>query len=213
MEVPELSDTFPQVRTPLYRRINTRQAQLVEMAARWNADYFTICATGPLSGGEANLQNLLQGDASLTVPEASQIKRVQVMDPGTSAYAAGRKVHVMPLSQMNAELPPRVVITNGVIKQVDTDLAGVVSVQVFYTRRPAAITATTSVVGIPEPHDHLLELDLAKALCARATAIDGKDRSGIVAYLTSQEEQDLALFEGHVRSQTVLTARFYDTAS
>lgn len=193
----EFTNTVPSTRSVLYRRIGVRQQQLFARAASVNADYFGICATGGLDDGAADL-----GDFAPPVEAPESITRVEIADPGSSPYDEGTEIRVVPSTDVGVELPPRMTLRNRVLRQVSTDLAGVLSIRVAYSRVPLAIGPADGAVTvqIPAPHDELLVVDLTKTMLTKGVDMDGAARGAALELLATEEAELLLAFDSHVAS-------------
>lgn len=208
-EAAEFGSTFPTTRTTLYRRASTRQQQLFAMAAQIDPDWAGFCVEGDVVNNEADLGPMLRGEVD-DVPAAERVSRVHVNDPGTSVWASGREVAMVPSDDTGVGLPPRVIYRGGIFRGVGNDLAGVASITVYYSRRPAPITGPNQVLEIPEPHTDLIVYDLARSLVQKATAVDAKVREQAVAYFNGQEEAATAAFREYIENFVSDTWRFLE---
>lgn len=201
------SSDFPTARSVLYRRVGVRQQQLYTRSGRINQDWAGICATATLSSGAADLK-----DMASPVKAASQITLVEIADEGTSTYSSGDEVNIVPGDDAkDAAFAPRATIRNMVLEGVGTDLDLVTSVKVFYVKLPFAIAATDGAVEIelPEPHDELLIVDLARFILKLAPGTD-RTQEGIET-LTAEEADALQSFDAYVGGFANQQARFGPT--
>jgi hypothetical protein len=206
-EAAEFGSTFPTTRTTLYRRASTRQQQLFAMAAQIDPDWAGFCVEGDVVDGAVNLAPMLRGDVE-GIPAAERVSRVHVNDPGTSVWSGGKEVAMVPSDDMTVGLPPRVTLRGGIFRSVGSDLDGVVSLSVYYSRRPAPVSGSDHVLEIPEPHADLIVYDLARSLVQKAVAIDAKVREHAVAYFNGQETAALAAFREYIQNFVSDTWRF-----
>lgn len=196
----EHSNQVPTTRSVIYRRIGQRQQDLFAMAARVNPDYYGVCAKASLRDldgewvGVANIA-AISGDT----PPAEQLTRIEVYNPGTSDYEAGREVYVVPLSDPGVADPPRVTVRNRVIRQVGTDLVGVETLEVFYSRSPTSITGADGQrdLELPEQFQELLVVDAARDLFRRSTLLP--NRLALVSAMDAEEKPMLADYLAHVQ--------------
>lgn len=203
IRVDDVTDTYPSTRGPMYRRIGIRQRQLFVRAAQINPDYYGADITAVVSGGSIDLSTL--GD----VPELLQ--RVEISDPGTSGYAAGREVSIVSLTDPEGELAPRVMLRQLILAQVGADLANVGSLRLWYAHIPAAIAASndgTAPLSLDQPWDALLEVDLAKWIVGKATALAVDVRAAAIGAFAAEETQLMGDFEAHLRTVAPTTGRF-----
>lgn len=204
----QFTDKAPSARSVLYRRLGVRQQQLYARAAALDADYAGICATGTLSSGALDL-----ADLSPTVSAAESITKVTIEDKGTSSYAVGDDVNIVPSTDPDAGLAPRATIRDRVIRGVGTDLDGAVSLKVHYPKLPPALTATSKATALvmPEPHVELLVVDLALSMCRHvaSTSEGAAQVAGGIELLSKEEEGLLAAWDEHVKNYAGgLTSRF-----
>lgn len=201
---------YPTTRSVLYRRVSVRQQQLYQLSGQVNQDWAGICATVPLSGGAADLKDILatHGGGS-PVKFLAQLTKVEILDPGTSSFTAGDEVHVVPfLDAEDSALPPRAYVRNMVISGVGSDLDSVTSIEVYYVKQPLPITPTDGSVEIelPPPHDELLVIDLARFALKLAPKTD-RIQEGI-ELLTVEEGDAIAQFTSYVKGFTNQESRF-----
>jgi hypothetical protein len=153
----------------------------------------------------------LMGDPNAADPvEAAEvISRIEVEDPGTSGLVAGTEIAIVPLTDPSAAFPPRVTVRNGVIRQVDTDLAGVTSIRVYYSRRPFRIDDqdATRTIALPEPFQELLVVDLARWMLRKEATIPAETRQVALAALDAEEQEMLANFVATVKDATAPAER------
>lgn len=202
----EFSDSVPSTRSVMYRRVGVRQQQIVAKAAAQNAEYFGVCAVGDLVAGAVDLRAMTPP----SVARAERIDKVEIENAGTSVYAAGTEIHVVALLDPAAALAPRATLRNGVLRQVGSDLAGVVSAKVHYAYQPAAVLPTDEArsVEIPEPYSELLVLDLAKELLKKTLELETATKAAALEVLGAEEAEMLADFSAHVGGYAPLTTRF-----
>ena len=190
----QYTDEVSESRALLYARIGQRQQELFAMAGRISPDYFGVCATGALVGGALDL-----ADIADPVPTPELIQRIEIEDRGTSAYASGAEVAPVALADASAAFPPRVTLRNRVLRQVGTDLAGVVSLCVHYSRIPAAIPPTggSTAAELPAQYQMLLAIDAERDLYRRGVQ-NPVERQTLMARATTDEEPLLQEFVAHV---------------
>lgn len=201
----EFGDNFPATRSLLYRRLGVRQQQLFAAAARVNPYYFGDIAIGTLDAA-GSIDINLSGDPEAADPVENMelISEVAIEDPGTSGFAAGDEVHVVPLHDPEVAFAPRVTIQGHVIRQVGTDLANVVSIRLYYSRRPFRIDPddAASPISLPETFSELLVVDVAKYLLRKAATIPQEVRQVALTALEAEEQEALGNFIEHVREFT-----------
>ena len=186
----ELSAEVPDTRSVAFRRISARQQQLFAKAATVNPEYFGRDGVLTLTSGAATLGGLL--------PPAERVYAVAVENPGSSAMPAGRRVTVVRADDPSAGLPPRMTLRDGTLAQVGTDLAGVTSIRVFYSKRPADVGTPTDVPQLPEQFHELLVLDLAQVMTRKMVTVATAAREQFLAALAAEEVEWLADFTAHV---------------
>lgn len=190
----------PISREPVFRRIGYRQQRLFSRANKENPDYFGTCAVVTLSGGRADLDDvpLADGDGDpLYDPE--QVEQILVEDEGASEdLAAGDVVRLVPFDDTGVTDPPRMTLRDNLLEQVGTDLAGVVSVKVHYSRVPHAVVPATDAnvsAQLPEAWQDLLVVDATKFILRSAP------NEVLMRHLDSEEAEMLEDFLAHVRRQ------------
>lgn len=189
--VTDFGTTFPTSSRPLYRRIEIRQQQLFSEASRVNPDYFGVSAFGTLdSTGAADLKDL---EASIDTDPAAAIVRVEVEDPGTHPeLVAGDVINIVSVHDIDAELAPRMTLRNFILRQVGTELAGVVSVCAFYGYRPENKTTPldgTETAELPDVYQELLVLDLAKWMLKQTLDMDVETKASALAVFSEEESE------------------------
>lgn len=179
----EFGVKVPGTRTTAYARINARQQQLFARVARLEPELFGRTQVCVLTAGSYDL--------SLLDPLSERITHVEVMDVGTSNYAVGTPVRIVPVHQQDAELPPRATIRDAVLTQVGTDLDLVVSIRIHYSRRPTVVNTGDTLLEFIEQFEELLVIDLAKMMVRKAIAIDAGEGAGkgALEYLTTEERE------------------------
>lgn len=193
----------------MYRRLSNRQQSLFALAANLDPDWAGVCAEGEVIGGQVDLGPVLRGEVD-GVHAAQKISRVHINDPGTSGWAEGKEIAIVPSDDYGVGLPPRVTLRNGVFKGVGADLDGVASINVYYSRRPAPIAGPDHELEIQDPHTDLLVYDLARSLVQKASGIDSKVREQAMAYFDAQEARALEGFNAYVREFASDVWRFQD---
>jgi len=210
-ELAELGNSFPAPRAALYRRAGVRQRQLFALAATINPDWAGVCATGSLIDGKADLRELMRGQVT-GVPRAEHLSRVEVMDPGSSGLAAGQAITLVPSDDYSSGLAPRMFVRNWGLYGVASDLDGVTSVRIHYSRVPEMPVAAGDVLELPEPHTEVLVFDLARDLLNRATALTKEVRQPMLDYVVAREKEAEEAFRTHVATFVASTNRFASVA-
>lgn len=212
--VREFGQTAGMANATMLKRIGLRQSQLFMRAAEINPDFFGTCVIGTLdaSGG---------CDLALIVDPLNpigMIERIEVADAGTSTtVAAGDPVTVVPLNDALNGLAPRVTLRDMVVKQVGTDLAGVASLEFYYSKlsMPVSPTSGSVTAQLREPFVDLLVLDLAQYILKFVNA-EGGSVEGPMKLLADEETALTGDFEKHIRGVVLDPAdrfrRFGDAA-
>ena len=192
--------TFPTTSRVLYRRIEVRQQEIFSQAARMNPDYFGVSATGTLdANGAADIKDQ---QASANVDPAANITRVEVEDAGTHPIlVTGDQINIVPITDVEADLPPRMTLRNFVLRQVGSDLAGVVSVCAFYGYRPenkATPLDGSETAELPSVYQELLVIDLMKWVLKQTLDLDVGGKASAIATLTEEENEMSGAFMAEV---------------
>ncbi len=174
--------TFPSTKRVLYRRIEIYQQELFSKAARVNPDYFGKSATGTLDAN--GFVDIKDQQASANVDPAANITRVEVEDAGTHpTLVTGDEIHLVSINDVEAAFAPRMTLRNFVLRQVGTDLAGVVSVCAFYGYRPENKTQPldgSEIAELPAVYQELLVLDLIKWMLKQTISIDSGAKAAAI---------------------------------
>lgn len=187
----------------MYDRMSSRQRELFAWVNALNPDYFGECAVaGIVDNAYVNLDSLevlTQGPYPVDT-----IQVVRIADPGTSDYISGQRVRIVRIDDWR-ELAPRMTYRSRVLRGIGDDMVGVVSITVWYTRRPRPIGPDGSgVIELPEPWHDLLALDLARFLLQHSP----DDVAPCLAYIDAEESQRMKGFETHINaSYRALEAR------
>lgn len=207
--VQEYVRSMPAVRSVLYRRINVRQSQLTIAAARNNRDYYGVAAIATLLGGAADVNDILT-----PVPPPELIHKITVDTVAAGAVPnIGDEVSIVRLGDETAEEPPRVTLRSGVLRQVGVDLLNVLTLKVYYSKLPDALLPAepgTTLVALPNPHDELLVIDIAKLLVGRSMRGEPNDTAKkiVLDSLTEEEGKMEAAWIQHVRGWSATRSRF-----
>jgi hypothetical protein len=201
----EFSGTFPTTRSVIYRRIGVRQQELFSLAATVNPDYYGTEATSDLDeNGAIDL-----ADVADPVPAMEQVQRVVIADAGESeVYEAGDRVNLVPLLDPEIEQAPRATLRDRILKQVGTDLAEIVSLTIYYSRVPLALSATsgTTALELPNQFQELLVIDGLRDLVRRA--LEMPNREAMISLLDKEETPLMERFTKHVAGFSPTTYRF-----
>lgn len=208
----EYGNDFPETRSVLYRRLGVRQQQLYAAAARANPEYFGAAAIGTLDGsGRISLATMGDPGAADPTPNMELVSEIVVSAasgaPGVPAV--GALVHVVALTDPDAELPPRVTVRGGTIAPVGTDLAGVTQITVYYSHRPFGLRPQDGAVAVelPEPFHDLLVLDLARFLVRKMTTLSAEVRQAALQVFEAEEQEAMANFVATVQGFTSAVER------
>jgi hypothetical protein len=196
----DFAATFPSTKRVLYRRIEIHQQELFSQATRVNPDYFGVSATGTLdANGAADIKDQ---QVSVNVDPAANIVRVEVEDAGTHpTLVAGDEINVVSLNDVLAALAPRMTLRNFVLRQVGTDLAGVVSICAFYGYRPenkAAPLDGSEVAELPAVYQELLVIDLTKWMVRMTLGLETQIKAAALAALSEEEDEMNGAFMAEV---------------
>lgn len=204
----EFSPKVPSARSVMYRRIGIRQQQLFIHAAKLNPDWAGVKANAPPVLWEGVLALDL---ADLTECASDLLTKIEISVPGTSAYVAGQEVNIVSLVDPDVADAPRVLVRNRVIQAYNNELAGVTSLDIFYSRVPHALAPTdaATVIELYDPHSELLVIDLTRHLLQKTIVLNPSERTAAIAVLEAEEKSLLGEFEEHVRRYSDATvARF-----
>ncbi len=196
----DFGTTFPSTDRPLFRRIEIRQQELFSAASRVNPDYFGVSAIGALDvNGAADLKDL---ETSLNTDPAASVVRVEVEDAGTHpSLVTGDEVNVVSVSDIAAALAPRMTLRNFILRQVGTELAGVVSVRAFYGYRPENKTTPldgTEVAELPDVYQELLVIDLVKWMLKQTLEMQAETKAAAIAVMSEEEGEIQGAFMAEV---------------
>jgi hypothetical protein len=196
-------------RIPMYRRITVRQQELFSLAGSWNEDYVGWSATGQMSGGVTDLRDLRRDDHP-TVPGIERITRIEISDPGTSSWAIGTEVNVVPRRDaIDSAEPPRATLRSAILEGVGTDLNGVLEVECFYVRIPRPLEDANDEPEIVGGHADLLVVDLARWMILSSGDEDlAKIAAPAVEQLNTHEQELISAFESHVKGFAPTQSRF-----
>lgn len=191
---------FPSTRPVYYRRIEIRQQQLFTMASRVNPDYFGVTAKGTL---DANYKlNLADLDTATDLDPTAAITRVLVLGPGTHpTLQAGDEITIVPETDEDAFLPPRMTLRNFILAGVDDDLEGVATVCVHYGYRPQNNTAPmdgTETAELPQVFQELLVIDLSAYMVRQTLSMDAETKAAALQILQAEEKEMLDPFLAEV---------------
>ncbi len=195
----------------MYRRIGERQQQLFSAAARINPEYFGTYADGTLDANKA-ISFATMGDRNgvTAVPNPDLISRIEVLlSSGGGAPAVGTEIHIVPLTDPDAALAPRMTLRGGTLAPVSTDLAQVTKIRMFYSKSPFRVDAEDggAAVELPEAYQNLLVLDLARYLLRKTASLTKEVREVALAALEAEEQESLAAFLAHVKELTSASER------
>jgi hypothetical protein len=192
----DYTDNYPTTRAIMYQRISSRQRELFAHVAILDPEFYGAEIVAEVTDGALNVAALEQsGD----VYPVERVEEVQVEDPGTSGLDAGTRVGLVLVTDPEAALPPRATYRSGVIRQVGTELQGVASLLLYYSRRPRTIGPDGSgVIELLEPFQFLLVYDLAKDLIRRTIGIEGEKKAAAFQLLDSAEKELLEALGEHI---------------
>jgi hypothetical protein len=185
----------------LYRRIGYHRRELALAVARENPDYHGAAIEADLEDGIVDVRDIVS-----PLPVFGQLYRVEVLDPGESDLPTGWPVTIVPTTDVESGVRPRMIFRDRVLTGVGSDLNGVRSVTIHFLKLPEMIAHTdgATVVDMEPPFDNLLVLDLAREIVAHAPTAD---HEGARAVLGSEYVTLMGSYMQHVMS-TPTAARF-----
>ncbi len=197
--VTDFGDDFPTTRALMYRRISARQRELFVYIGTLDPEFYGEDIIAELASGAVNIAALEQsGD----VYPVEVVQAVRIHDAGSSEHDAGERVAIVSMDDVDAFFSPRVTFRSGVLRQVRSDLAGVASLLVSYSRRPRTIGVDGSgEIELLEPFHELLVFDLAKDLVRRTVGLEGERKAAVVAMVDAAEQPLLEALTAHIRHQ------------
>ena len=194
----DFTEHYPTSKPVMYRRMNQRQQELFSMASSWDRDFYGICATVTLdSNKRADLEDLEEDSG---VFEIDMVDDVRTPDPDN------KRVHIVPLYDVENHLPPRMTLRSHRLEPVGNDMEGITQVLVYYSRRPKTIKSNGLLAGDTEqvdvelesPFDDLLIWDLVRDLLRRTIKMETQARAAVLVMISEVEAGLLASFEKHV---------------
>lgn len=197
----DFGNSFPTARPVLYRRIEVRQQHIFTLAGRVNPDYFGVTTTGTLDvNGEVDLGALdVIGSA---IDPSTAITRVEISDPGTHpTLQAGDEVTLVTVNDLEAGLAPRMTLRNATLRAILGDMAGVTSVLVYYSYRPALKDVPmdgSEQSELPSVYDELLVIDLTKWLLMQSMSMSADAKLKALEALTAEEANMMSTFLAEV---------------
>lgn len=197
---------FPTTRGLMYRRIGVRLRQLQMKATKANGDFLGVFATADLTAGAADLNDVVE-----PTPTPAAIQRITVQDKGLSnTVENGDEIHLVPLADPTAAIAPRCTLRDGVLEQVGSDLDGVISIRVDYSKLSKVLTATdkATVVDLMEPWIELLVIDLTSYLLSLTTEMDSAKKTEALSLLAAEETEMFDDFMQFVRDYAPTEDRF-----
>jgi len=175
----EFNVAMPSTTSAAYGRMTRRQEQLFAKGAVLNREFFGADEALAVVANEVDTQDLN--------PLPMRIHVVRVEAPGTSTWAQGTQVAVVHVDDLEAELPPRATLRDGVLEGVGTDWDGLTSIRIFHSKRPAELTVKTDIPQLPKQFHELLALDIAKWLMRKAMGLTDGARKQYIDLLTQEE--------------------------
>jgi hypothetical protein len=196
----DFSVTYPTTERVLFRRIEIRQREIFSAAARLNPDYFGTSSEGPIDAEfRANLKDL---DVAADVDPAANVTRVEIGDPGTHpTLQNGDQVNVVSISDREAELAPRMTLRNFVLEGVGQDLAGVVTIVIFYGYFPETKAVPHDgfeEAELPLAYQELLVFDLTRWLIQQTLEMDPATKTAALEVLGVEAGEMLVAFLAEV---------------
>jgi len=192
---------FPSTRLPMFRRIGIRQQQLFCLASKSNPDYYGRCATGDIdANGCLDLRDL--ATAVAPVDQAAGVQYIEINDPGTGVHPTGTEVHIISIGDQAADIAPRATLRDFIIRGIDLDLEGVISLDVYYPRvpdMPLVGEDGTTVLELLEQHQELLVIDLTKDLIRKTIDLSPEVKAAVKGILDQEEADALANYLEDIR--------------
>jgi hypothetical protein len=205
------TDDIPTARAVLYRRISTRQRELFIYVASIDPEVYGEEILAELVDGALDIGALEQSD---DVYPVERIDQVLVEDPGANVLrVAGEEITIVRAGDPSVSVPPRATYRSQVLRQVGSDLVGINTVRVYYSRRPRPIGLDGSgTIEFLEPFQELLVYDLAKEIILRADDMEGGPHSR-EAVMDKMEEAEEKMFDSLTQHISNLAAARTDRFS
>jgi hypothetical protein len=197
LRVPNTSPTY-------IRRLNAKLAQVYAQMADWNRDYIGKDEAIALVAGSCDTADLATRPLRIT--------DVKVEAVGTSTYAAGTTVNLVPIDDPH-EVAPRALLRDGVIAGYAGELDLVASVRIYYARRPTEIIAIANDIDLLDPFTEICVLDLASHMTAKTIDIDAKAKEAILAVFGEEMGGHMGDLQTHVRNYNYAEVGRFGTAS
>lgn len=199
VELAEFFEPATLSTTVMLNQLSIRQQHVFAAIAQVDEEYFGHCAIGtPDSNYLVDLEDMT-GSGSVP-PAAERITRIRISDVGTSDYTAGEDVHIIRVGDEDAADAPRCYLRDQIIQGYDDDLDGVAKLEVFYSRRPVAVTQASTTIDLDDPYSLLLVYDLARFLASRTRgSVTPAQRAEAVEYFQAREGEVMELLEAHVQ--------------
>lgn len=182
--------------TRAMRILDRAQRAIYVRAAIENPDYF-----GAVGVTSTRTAYTAAWDISQTPSRIAAISRLEVdtITGTVTDVSAGDEVHMVQFLHQSLGLAPRVYVRGQKITDVGTELGAadanmVTIIKVFYSPIPAAFSATTDPISIPDVWADLMVLPLARAMAMK----DGQ-RSAEVKELREEYDEVLGLFAEAVK--------------
>jgi hypothetical protein len=204
--ITQFTPSFPTSRASLYRRIGVRQQQLFARAARLNPERFGTSAVATVDAEGA--VDLLDISAPIPIPEL--IQKLTVEDAGTTDYAVGTEISVVPIGDPEAGVAPRMTMRDLILRPIGTETAGIATIRAWYARTTPLYGPASAGedIELPAPHDELLITDIARTLLVRAPQVESAVHTRGLESLNAEEAMQLAQFDEHVSNYGPWTSRF-----
>ena len=197
----DFGDGFPTTAPTAWRRIQIREQMVFSAVARTNPDYFGVNVIGlPNSDFDVDLKSLDVSGSSIDA--TSLVTRVEILDPGTSAYVARQTVNVITPNDPDAALAPRVWIRNFVVHGYKSggeanDLQNVTSICIFYGFRPAPRLNPlngTEDSALPTVWQEVLVTDIATWLLKQTLSMSVEAKAAAIGILKAEDDEMMAVF-------------------
>lgn len=186
-----------------FRRVGVYQQTLIAAAGKENPEFYGASATTSLVGGAADF-----GDIADPVPVPALIDAIVI--GAASGYAGGTEISIVPASDPASGVRPRATLRDLVLRGIGTDLDGVSSVTMYYTRQAPMYGPDDrdTVVELASPHDELLVIDLAEYMLARSPSASSAAVVALLAAMANEKKEALGQFMDYVKNYAPMGSRF-----
>lgn len=169
VETSNLNDPDLISETELIRFISIFQQKAYMAAAQMNPDYF-----GKEGNTAARASHTASWDLSSTPGDVAAVSKIEIQTiTGTvSGLSVGDEVSMVSIRSPEDGLAPRVYIRGQRVHEyggeLSTDASNYVTrLKLYYSEKPATLTATTDTISLPDEHLPLLYLPLGRTMAIR----------------------------------------------